>query len=729
MAASKKSNGSIEDTLVEKMGDDLDKRQMYNPLLVALKENDKKHLFQTNVTTVFHKTGFHLFDYYFGSVINIHDELGKLVGQEARIGQAAGTFNLLIGNSQTGKSLPNSTKIPTPSGYTRMGDLRVGDYVFGKRGHRTKVLGVFPQGTLDVYRLHLSNGRYADCSLEHLWTVHKNHNIESMTLPLYEFMNDLKNDRGCYNYSIEAFTGCVEYDKKIDLEGINENNKIDVYLKFEKTTFGRHIIIKPFINPAIKFGSIKYRLDILRLAADKSLYNTYISYFQDICIVNVNNDVALDLTLLYDDIKYIIQGIGYDIDPKSLTIEMVDKLCVNTKPHSKPGTMIEDLVRSNDNSYLIDIIGIEKIGREDCTCIYVESPDHLFLTDQFIVTHNTTLSAQIAANIIRQYKYANVIHFDCENRFDVSRCETITQLPASYFNKEYGERYMIRTGHCGLDVIQEMVVKTYVNKMKLKHELTYDTGFKDEFGNEVHALEPTVIIIDSITTVLNETFNPESAKEASEAEKMRSNTEGARDAKTLKGFFKDVIPLCKEANIIIYGINHINQNMSMNAFLPVAKQQNYLKQDEIIPGGKTMIYYPFNIIKLTAKPSDDFTEEGDGFVGHMVMVEPIKSSSNQSGNNSKGLSFEMVFTQKYGFDPLRTMIMYGRHYGMIEGNRARLKFKDDDSFNFSMKSLYHDKDTKPIWENINKYIVPQLKTHLSYVEPQEHEFDSRGLDY
>lgn len=442
MAASKKS--SIEDTLVDKMGDGIDKSQTYNPLLVALKENDKKHLFQTNVTTVFHKTGFHLFDYYFGAVINIHDELGKLVGQEARVGQAAGTFNLLIGNSQSGK---------------------------------------------------------------------------------------------------------------------------------------------------------------------------------------------------------------------------------------------------------------------------------------------TTLAAQIAANIIRQYKYANAIHFDCENRFDVSRCETITQLPASYFNKEYGERYMIRTGHCGLDVIQEMVVKTYVNKMKLKHELTVDTGFKDEFGNEVLVLEPTVIIIDSITTVLNETFNPESAKEASEAEKMRSNTEGARDAKTLKGFFKDVIPLCKEANIIIFGINHINQNMSMNAFLPVAKQQNYLKQDEIIPGGKTMIYYPFNIIKLTAKPSDDFTEEGDGFVGHMVMVEPIKSSSNQSGNNSKGLSFEMVFTQKYGFDPLRTMIMYGRQYGMIEGNRARLKFKDDDSFTFSMKSLYHDKDTKPIWESINKFIVPQLKTHLSYIEPQEHEFDSRGLDY
>lgn len=731
MAASKKS--SIEDALVEKIGDEIDKSQTYNPLLVALKENDKKHLFQTNVTTVFHKTGFHLFDYYFGSVINIHDELGKLVGQEARIGQAAGTFNLLIGNSQTGKSLPNSTKIPTPSGYTRMGDLRVGDYVFDKKGHRTKVLGVFPQGILDVYRLYLANGRYADCSLEHLWTVHKNHNTESVTLPLYEIMENLKNDRGCYNYSIEAFTGCVEYDNKIDLKHMNETDKIGNYINFRRISLDEDSdVIQPSVNSIIKFGPIECRLDLLRKAADKSLIHGCISVFNnDMTIDDYSKEISLDFSLLNDDLEYIIRGLGYDIDIMSLTVKMVDEIYADLKPHLKSGIMFRDLIGSNNNinQYLIDISKIKKIGREECTCIYVESPDHLFLTDQFIVTHNTTLSAQIAANIIRQYKYANVIHFDCENRFDVSRCETITQLPASYFNKEYGERYMIRTGHCGLDVIQEMVVKTYVNKMKLKHELTYDTGFKDEFGNEVHALEPTVIIIDSITTVLNETFNPESAKEASEAEKMRSNTEGARDAKTLKGFFKDVIPLCKEANIIIYGINHINQNMSMNAFLPVAKQQNYLKQDEIIPGGKTMIYYPFNIIKLTAKPSDDFTEEGDGFVGHMVMVEPIKSSSNQSGNNSKGLSFEMVFTQKYGFDPLRTMIMYGRHYGMIEGNRARLKFKDDDSFNFSMKSLYHDKDTKPIWESINKFIVPQLKRHLSYIEPQEHEFDSRGLDY
>ena len=441
--ATKKDN-----TAIDKIANEAVNSLSYNPLLSILTENDKKHLFSTNVTTAFHKTGFPVFDYYFGSLINIHDELGNIIKQEPRVGQAAGTFNLIIGNTGSGKS---------------------------------------------------------------------------------------------------------------------------------------------------------------------------------------------------------------------------------------------------------------------------------------------TLAIQIAGNIIRQFKYANVIHFDCENRTDISRCENITKLPASYFCSDGassgGERYMLRTGAVGLDVIQEMIVKTYVAKMRLKKEMMVPSGFKNEFGKDVMIFQPTVIILDSITTVLNETFSPDSNKEASDAEKMRGNTEGARDAKTLKGFFKDIIPLCKEANIIIYGINHINTNMSMNAFIPVAKQQNFLKQDESIPGGKTMLYYPYNIAKLTAKPSDDFTEETDGFAGHIVMIEPIKSSSNQSGNNSKGISFEMVFSFRDGFDSLRTMIWYGKEYGKIEGNKPRMKFRDDDSFTFSWKMIYKEKDEKPIWENLKIYVFPHLETHLPYLEPSETKFDDRSLDY
>nr|DAX41688.1 MAG TPA: Recombination and repair protein [Caudoviricetes sp.] len=431
------------DTLVEKVLENNDKLMVANPLLTALRENDKKNLFVTNVTTAFIKTGFHLYDYFFGSVINIHDQYGNIIRQEPRVGQAAGTFNMFVGAS----------------------------------------------------------------------------------------------------------------------------------------------------------GSSK-----------------------------------------------------------------------------------------------------------------------------------TTLAIQVASNILRQFENATIMHYDCEQRIDISRIEIVSQLPSYYFHGDT-QRYILQAGAVGLDVIQEAIVKMYVNKMKMKKELIVDSGFKDEFNNPVMIFPPSIFIIDSITTVLSTTFSPDNTKEASDAEKMRGNTEGARDAKTLKGFFKDILPLCKEANIIIFAVNHLNSNMSMNAFMPVAKQQNFLKQEESIPGGKTMIFYPFNIAKMVAKPSDDFREDTDGFSGHMVMIEPIKSSSNQSGNNSKGVSFQMVFSYKHGFDPLRTLIMYGKEKGLIEGNKTRMKFRDDPSFTFSFKTIMKEKDEKPIWENLKKFVIPTLNEHLSFIEPNEVKFDQRSMDY
>ena len=76
----------------------------------------------------------------------------------------------------TGKFEPNFRKIPTPDqsrvrGYIRMGDIKVGDYVFGSDGKPTEVIGVFPQGKQDIYKITFNDGRTALCGLEHLWNV------------------------------------------------------------------------------------------------------------------------------------------------------------------------------------------------------------------------------------------------------------------------------------------------------------------------------------------------------------------------------------------------------------------------------------------------------------------------------------------------------------------------------------------------------------------------------
>lgn len=339
----------------------------------------------------------------------------------------------------------------------------------------------------------------------------------------------------------------------------------------------------------------------------------------------------------------------------------------------------------------------------------------------------TTWTMQIAANMIRQFKTSQCFHYDLEQRTDITRAETVTKLPIEFFDEENG-RYIINQGMIGLDTIQETIVKLYAEKMHLKNEISYKTGQMNEFNKEIEILEPTIIILDSVAQILNETFSVDNQKELNKATALRGNTEGARDAKSLKGFFKDILPLCKEANIIIYGINHLNANMSMNAFTGPTKHQNYLKQDEAMPGGKNLIYNSANIAKLTAKTADDFTESTDGFAGFTVMVEPVKCSSNQSGNDSKGVSFEMVFSHKDGFDSLRSLILYGREKGIIEGNKPKMKFKEDDSFTFSFKNCYAEMLENPnLWKNIVKYIIPELQTHLSYVQPEP--FNDELLNY
>lgn len=764
----------------------------FNPLLSALKENDKKNLFKTNLITAFHKTGFHLYDYYLGSLVNIHDKKGNFIRQEPRVGQAAGTFNMFVGGSGSGKALPNNTLIPSPSmngmGHIKMEDIKVGDIVFGDDGKPTEVIGVYPQGKKKCYKMYFHDGRTAISSEDHLWNVigaeRKQYTFD--TKKIYELVSNHKrciipvpsapvqynqSQTGIRPYTFGAFmafgkwTFMQEYlqiDKSTlmcDIDAIADyianlqSLEID-YSDPDKITFQYHTNAKKGISTKEFFRYIRYEYplgnDLFVGIPDKYKYNSpedrlaFIRGVFDVCgKINNRNLVEIEIpegdywTAFCHDFKEMIYSMGLiatveNEETKRLVIQIpsnelgeyffVRKVYADAR---YTGELINDIVG-------LQITSMEELPEEiECTCIKVANKSELFLTKDYIVTHNTTLAVQLAANIIRQYKTSTVIHFDCEQRIDLSRIQVISKLPSYYFMEDDGPaRYTIKAGAVGLDTMQETIVRLFAAKMKIKNEITVDLGTVDEFGHPVRIMEPTIIIIDSITSVLSETFSPDNAKEVSEAEKLRGNTEGARDSKSLKGFFKDVLPLCKEANIIIFAINHINMNMSMNAFTPAAKKQNYLKQDEVIPGGVSLIYYPFNIVKLIAKPSDDFTKEGDGFDGHMVMAEPIKSSSNQSGNTSKGVSFGLCFNYKTGFDPLRSLIIYGRERGIIEGNRNRLKFKDDPEHVFSFKTIYKDIDEKPfIMENIKKFIFPALKDHLSYVEPDDVKFHNELMDY
>jgi phosphate starvation-inducible PhoH-like protein len=57
-----------------------------------------------------------------------------------------------------GTAQPLDAQIMTPNGYVTMGSIEVGDYVIGSNGQKTKVLGVYPQGEKDIYKITFSDG-------------------------------------------------------------------------------------------------------------------------------------------------------------------------------------------------------------------------------------------------------------------------------------------------------------------------------------------------------------------------------------------------------------------------------------------------------------------------------------------------------------------------------------------------------------------------------------------
>lgn len=71
-----------------------------------------------------------------------------------------------------GKGLPLHTPVLTPTGWRPIGELKVGDFVIGRNGLPTKVIGVFPQGVRDCYKLTLADGRTPVCDDTHLWKVY-----------------------------------------------------------------------------------------------------------------------------------------------------------------------------------------------------------------------------------------------------------------------------------------------------------------------------------------------------------------------------------------------------------------------------------------------------------------------------------------------------------------------------------------------------------------------------
>lgn len=125
---------------------------------------------------------------------------------------------ILAARPSMGKAQPLDAKVLTPDGFVAMGELRVGDEVASVDGAPSRVVGVYPQGERQVYRVTLSDGRSAECCDEHLWRVHFRGWEEPRVLPLSEIRSMLSRKRYTNRLWLDTFSGTYGQSEKTPID-------------------------------------------------------------------------------------------------------------------------------------------------------------------------------------------------------------------------------------------------------------------------------------------------------------------------------------------------------------------------------------------------------------------------------------------------------------------------------------------------------------------------------
>ena len=350
--------------------------------------------------------------------------------------------------SGTGKAQPLHSQVLTPSGFKRMGDMCVGDTVVIPSGGVAQVAGVYPQGERPVYWVHLRGGRVVEADADHLWTVETIQGQKSVTrtLTTEELRADLKWKGGSAKWGIvnpePADLG--EWGSTIDPyslgvllgdgsftgsggRGIGFTCATDPeLLDHLRTAVPSGVTVKCYDKNTGAYGitgdSYHYNpwLDETRRLGIQGLHSRDKHVPPHLLHSTVADRLALLQGLmdtdgtptpsgadflsgskqLRDDVVWLVESLGghASMSTRLVKLDSWDEpreyyRCFISLPEGVSPFRVprkaSKVTRPGRYARKVPITAIEFKGYEPTQCILVDHPDHEYVTDRFIRTHNT----------------------------------------------------------------------------------------------------------------------------------------------------------------------------------------------------------------------------------------------------------------------------------------------------------------------------------------------------
>jgi Flp pilus assembly CpaF family ATPase len=319
---------------------------------------------------------------------------------------------LVVGGTGTGKLLPLGAPIPTPSGWTTMGQLGVGDWVIGRDGHPCQVTflsDIEQEPTL--YRLTFSDGQTVIADADHQWVVSDFNDRRLATSAAGVATGEVGERTVTTQVMVDAGImrrpGLPSFAVRVP----NAVQLPEVALPVDPYLFGEQLAGGAVRGATGSTGSTGRRIPVeyLRSSAEQRLMvlrglmdaEGVISR-SGICEVSFEQEeLAVDVLSLVRSlgVKASITcgpafGAGSDAEIRHRVTftTALPVFGVRAKAERLPRTL-------RDTSRWLYITSIDPVPSEPGRCIQVDSTDSTYLVHDFVPTHNTTMLNALSAAI------------------------------------------------------------------------------------------------------------------------------------------------------------------------------------------------------------------------------------------------------------------------------------------------------------------------------------------